>query len=250
MEVSIITGAGSGIGAAVAKKLAARGSFAALADRDEHAVLRCLEEVKAAGGSGMAGLVDVTDEEQVAAFVDRVVREAGRPTSAVASAGIAATGSVTEMPTSLFRQMIDVNLTGTFLLARHVIHHLEQGGGSFTAIASDAGLNGFQAYAGYCASKHAVVGLVKAMALDHGPKGVRSNAICPGYVETPMLDNLMSELGASTNDAAKGVPLARLAKADDVANLADFLTSEAGSYLNGAIIAIDGGGSAGPYQPV
>jgi meso-butanediol dehydrogenase / (S,S)-butanediol dehydrogenase / diacetyl reductase len=126
----------------------------------------------------------------------------------VACAGIAATGTVVDTTTELSRKMIDVNLTGVFLFAKAIIPFLENGGGTFTAIASDAGLNGFQGYAAYCASKHAVSGLIKSMALDHGAKGVRCNAICPGYVEMPMLDQLLAEMGSAFDEAAKAVPLA------------------------------------------
>ena len=127
----------------------------------------------------------------------------------MACAGIAATGTVVDTTTELSRKMIDVNLTGVFLFAKAIIPFLENGGGTFTAIASDAGLNGFQGYAAYCASKHAVSGLIKSMALDHG---VRCNAICPGYVETPMLDQLLAEMGSAFDEAAKAVPLARFAR--------------------------------------
>ena len=249
MEISVVTGAGSGIGAGVAMKLAARGSFIALADRNDDGVRATLEQIERAGGQGIAATVDVTDENQLAGFIQSVAKDFGRPSTAVACAGIAATGTVVDTSAELFRKMIDVNLTGVFLFAKAIIPFLENGGGTFTAIASDAGLNGFQGYAAYCASKHAVAGLVKSMALDHGPKGVRCNAICPGYVETPMLDQLLAEIGWAFDDAEKAVPLARFAKVDDVANLVDFVSSTLGGYINGALIPIDGGGSAGPFAP-
>lgn len=248
--LALVTGGGSGIGAGVARRLAASGVTVALCDRDGNAAQNVRDEIAGAGGNAFAMQVDVTVENQVADFVSRAAKHGGRPTIAVACAGIAALGQVTDMDSGLFRKVVDVNLTGVFMLAKHAIPHLRAGGGSFVAIASDAGLNGFQGFAAYCASKHAVVGLVKSLALDHGPEGVRCNAICPGYVETPMLDQLLAELGGSREEAAKAVPLGSLAKVEDVAKLVAFVTSDAAAYINGAMIPLDGGGTAGPYIPV
>lgn len=246
--IALVTGAGSGIGAGVARSLAAQGRFVALCDIDEAAAKSVQDEILAAGGKAISRKVDVTQEDQVASFV-LWASEHGRPSVTVACAGIAATGQIPEMDSDVFRRIIDVNLTGVFLLAKHAIPLLRQGGGSFVALASDAGLNGFQGFGAYCASKHAVLGLVKSLALDHGPENVRCNAICPGYVETPMLDALLTELGAAREDAQKAVPLGRLARVADVAELVSFLVSDKGGYINGAALSLDGGGAAGPYFP-
>lgn len=249
MTVAVVTGGGSGIGRAVAMKLASHRSAIALCDVNADAARRTAADIAANGGTAIAVTVDVTNEDEVAAFVERAEKDLGRPDIAVACAGIATTGLIPDMASDTFRTIIDVNLTGVFLLAKHTIPRLRRGGGSFTAIASDAGLNGFQGFGAYCASKHAVVGLVKTLALDHGPEGVRCNAICPGYVDTPMLDRLLVELGGTRADASLAVPLGRLASVDDVAGLVSFVTSDAGSYINGAMLSLDGGGSAGPYAP-
>lgn len=248
-KLALVTGAGSGIGAGVARNLAAQGLVVALCDRNVTAAEMVQREILSGGGKAIARGVDVTQEGQVAEFVTWAAQH-GRPSVAVACAGVAATGQIPDMDTELFRHIIDVNLTGVFLLAKHSIPFLRVGGGSFVALASDAGLNGFQGFGAYCASKHAVLGLVKSLAMDHGPEGVRCNAICPGYVQTPMLDALLSELGVSREDADKAVPLGRLASVADVAALVSFLISDGGSYMNGAALSLDGGGAAGPYSPL
>ncbi len=249
MTVAVLTGGGSGIGRAVAMKLASQGVAVALCDLDGDAAGRTAADIAAAGGTAIAVTADVTNEDEIAAFVERAENDLGRPTMAVACAGIATTGLIPDTASETFRKVVDVNLTGVFLLAKHTIPRLRRGGGTFTAIASDAGLNGFQGFGAYCASKHAVVGLVKSLALDHGPEGVRSNAICPGYVDTPMLDRLLVELGGTREEADAAVPLGRLASVDDVAELVSFVTSDAASYINGAMLSLDGGGVAGPYAP-
>ena len=250
MTVAIVTGGGSGIGRAVAVTFASQGIAVALCDLDGDAAGRTAADIAGAGGTAIAVTADVTNEDQIAGFVERAENDLGRPTIAVACAGIATTGQIPDMASEAFRKIVDVNLTGVFLLAKHTIPRLRRGGGTFTAIASDAGLNGFQGFGAYCASKHAVVGLVKALSLDHGPEGVRCNAICPGYVDTPMLDRLLVELGGTREEADAAVPLGRLASVDDVAALVSFVTSDAASYINGAMLSLDGGGVAGPYAPV
>lgn len=248
-RAAIVTGAGSGIGAAAAATLASNGWSVALADLNGDDLAEVADRLRRQGLSVSAAKVDVTCEGDLLDLTKRTARDLGRLDTVVASAGVARIGLVTSMPLDDFEQMMNVNLRGVFLLARATMPHLEAGGGSFIAIASDAALNGFQGYAAYCASKHAVLGLIKALALDHGPAGVRSNAICPGYVETPMLDRLLPELSASRVAAERAIPLGRFARPEDIAGLVAFLASDAGAYINGAALPIDGGGAAGPYQP-
>lgn len=248
-ELIIVTGAGSGIGAAVAAKFASLGHPVALADIDGDAAKQMAKRLGSQGFAAASDQVDVTDCAAMEHFVTEQVDRFGRPEAAIACAGIAGTGLVTEMAPDQFDRIMAVNVKGVYSLARAVMPYLSRNGGSFTAIASDAAINGFQGYAAYCASKHAVAGMIKVLALDHGPSGVRCNAICPGYVETPMLDRLLKELPGNRSDYEEAVPLGRFATPEDVANLAIFLAGDASRYLNGAIIPLDGGGSAGPFQP-
>ena len=248
-ELVVVTGAGSGIGAAVARKFAGLGHPVALADVNLAAAEAVAGDLVSRGQRAVAGGVDVTDPSAVASFVDEQVHRFGAPAAAVACAGISGIGLVTDMPPDEFDRIVAVNLKGVYCLARSVLPHMAQGGGSFIAIASDAGYYGFQGFAAYCASKHGVIGLIKAMALDHGPAGIRCNAICPGNADTPLLDRLLQQMPGERGEYENAVPLGRFASPDDVANLAAFLASEAGSYISGSVLPIDGGGAAGPFTP-
>ncbi|WP_081770549.1 MULTISPECIES: SDR family NAD(P)-dependent oxidoreductase [unclassified Mesorhizobium] len=204
--------------------------------------------VRKEGATPVQFEADVTQSQHLRQIVGEVERAGDRIGNVVACAGVAAVGSVVDMDEASFDRIIAVNLKGMFLLAKCALPHLMQGAGGFVAIASDAGTQGAQGYAAYCASKHAVVGLIKCMALDHGPQGVRNNAICPGFVETPMPDRLFSETPDDRSFYAKAIPLGRFARPDDVAELASFLTSPESAYINGAILAIDGGSTAGYFS--
>lgn len=247
--VVIVTGAGSGIGATVARYLGDRGGITVAVDIDTSAVEAVVADIKAAGHRAIAVTADVTDEQAVARLVS-VACQMGEVETVIACAGVAATGLAEQMPMAMFDQIMAVNVRSVFLLAKYGLPALRKSRGSFLAIASDAALIGCERYAAYCASKHAVAGMIKSLALDHGHEGVRSNAICPGYVETPMLERLLKELGGAAEEWRQTIPLGRFATPEDVAKFADFVTSEAGRYLNGALIPLDGGGLAGPYRGV
>jgi NAD(P)-dependent dehydrogenase (short-subunit alcohol dehydrogenase family) len=153
------------------------------------------------------------------------------------------------MPEAEWHRIIAVNLTGTYLLARHTIPHLlVRGGGNFVAISSDAGLRGSVGFAAYCASKHAVVGLVRCMALDYGRQGVRSNAVCPSFVDTPMADGLLANPNLPDRRAfERRAPLGRFARPEEVAEAIAHLASPEASYTNGMLYVIDGGTTAGTF---
>ncbi|WP_198023419.1 meso-butanediol dehydrogenase / (S,S)-butanediol dehydrogenase / diacetyl reductase (plasmid) [Ensifer sp. WSM1721] len=246
-ENAVITGAASGIGAAVARRLFDRGANVFLIDRDIDRLRSVFANVDAAGGTVKLFQADVTDNAKLKALFAEVDAHGGVD-NVVHCAGVARLGTVIEMDEASFDFVLDVNLKGTFLLAKNAMPSLMKRRGSFTAIASDAGTQGATGYAAYCASKHGVVGLIKSMALDHGPQGVRCNAICPGFVETPMLDQLFADNPSDRGFYEKTVPLGRFARPNDVAELAAFISSPAGSYLNGAIIALDGGSTAGYFS--
>jgi len=241
----VVTGAACGIGAAVARSLRQRGTTVVVLDRDiDNLTAWQLEHT--GGGSVEIFQAEVTDGPRLDAIFDKIGRQ-GHLDGVIHCAGVARTGSILEMDEATFDLVVDVNLKGTFLVAKYAMPLLVKRGGSFTAIASDAGTQGASGYAAYCASKHGVVGLIKAMALDHGPQGVRCNAICPGFVETTMLERLFADNPPDRAYYERTVPLGRFAQPDDVAELAAFLSSSAGDYLNGAIIALDGGSTAGYF---
>ena len=206
--------------------------------------------IEAEGGRVLALHGDVGDDSAVGQAVAETVSRLGAPTTAVACAGIAVTGTVADLSLTDWQRTLHVNLTGAFLTARHTIPHMiKAGGGVFTAISSDAGVQGAQGFAAYCASKHGVVGLIRCLALDHGPQGVRANAVCPGFVETPMADQIFEGTGhESRGYYATTVPLGRFTRPEEVAAAVAHLTSAEASYTNGMTYVIDGGATAGYFE--
>ncbi|PWI51599.1 hypothetical protein B5K03_26165 [Rhizobium phaseoli] len=246
-ETALVTGAASGIGAAVARRFWERGANVFMLDRNVDGLRNVLSDADGCGGTVNTFQADVTDGARLGDIFAEIHRLGGID-HVVHCAGVARLGTVTEMDEATFDLVMNVNLKGTFLLAKRAMPCLVSRKGSFTAIASDAGTQGASGYAAYCASKHGVVGLIKSMALDHGPQGVRCNAICPGFVQTPMLDQLFADSPSDRGFYEKSVPLGRFARPEDVAELAGFIASQAGAYLNGAVIALDGGSTAGYFS--
>lgn len=248
-EIAIVTGAGSGIGKATALHLAKRGAAVGLIDRDAAAAESVARMIAGAGGRALAVAADVAESAGLRQAVDRVAATYGGIDTVVAAAGIALTGSVTSMAEADWHKVIAVNLTGTYLLARHAVPHLvARGGGSIVAISSDAGIRGALGFAAYCASKHAVAGLVRCLALDHAREGIRTNAICPSFVDTPMADALLADPRSPGRAAyMRRAPLGRFAAPEEVAAAIAHLSSPEASYTNGMLYVIDGGTTAGTF---
>lgn len=249
-EIALITGAASGIGSAVATRLAGRGAHVILVDRSEEGLALKRTELEQQGARVETVVADVTDDAQMQAAAGRAA-EAGALRTVVACAGIESYGDVTTTTVETWNQTLAVNLTGVFLTARHTVPLLlEAGSGSFTAIASDAGVFGAQEYVAYCTSKHGIIGLIKCMALDHGPRGIRSNVICPGFVTTPMAERIFAETSADERAYyASTVPLGRFAEPTEVADAVAHLSSEQASYVNGLVYRLDAGSTAGYFRP-
>jgi NAD(P)-dependent dehydrogenase (short-subunit alcohol dehydrogenase family) len=235
-KVAIVTGAGSGIGRAIATALHAEGASVALADitGNEKAVADEL------GDRTLAVRADVTSGAGVAALVAAAREAFGGLHVIVNNAGIDGDmGPLADSSEENFDRVIAVNLKGVFLGMKHALPLMVAGGGgSVVNIASAAGLVGFPMISAYCASKGGVVQLTKAAALEYAAAGIRVNAICPGLIDTPLLAAIDP---AMTEVARAMTPLGRLGRPEEIANLAVFLASDESSYITGAALPIDGG---------
>ena len=219
MKRALVTGAGSGIGAAVAQRLASDGLDVVRAD------------VRDAGQGGV--ILDVRDEAQVAhAMRDLDVL--------VNVAGIGSTTNAPDTPLEVWDDVFAVNARGTFLCCKHAIPGMAaRGGGSIVNVASIAALVGLRNRAAYCASKGAVVALTRALAVDHVSDGIRVNAVCPGTVDTPWVQRLIADAGESLDDLVARQPLGRLGTPDEIADAVVYLAFA--EFVTGSILTIDGG---------
>jgi len=231
-RVAMVTGAGSGIGAAVVSAFVAAGARCSGVDikaRDD--LIAC----------------DVTDETSVFRAFDRA-SEFGPVTDVVHAAGIVSLGRVAETSIAEVRRVLDVNLLGSFVVGRLAAQRLTDGG-SVTFLASQAGIKGSAGWSAYCASKAGVMRLAEVLAKELGGRGVRVNAVCPGSVDTPLLDEAVAAKAALEDTTienvrrsyVRAVPLGRLATPDDIAKVCVFLASGLASFVSGASILVDGG---------
>ena len=242
-KIVLITGAASGIGRAAAILAARDGAQVFAADVNEDGVRATRAEIEAQGGMAAALHVDLSDAATVAAMVADVMAGAGRLDGAIncAGVGLGAVGSagqkLAEVEADAFSRMIDINLTGVWRSMKEELKVMTAGG-SIVNVASVAGLMAFPTASSYVAAKHGVIGLTKAAAVDYGPLGIRINALCPGYTDTP----LISHVPQATREALSArIPLRRLARAEEIAAQALWMLSDRASYLNGAALAVDGG---------
>lgn len=241
--VALVTGAGRGIGRAVARTLAERGYRVALNDLREPADV--LNELRDLGAEALAVSGDVSDEGAVLGMVRAVLDGFGRA-DVLVNAGVSAILPAEETTLSHWRRVLEVNLTGPFLTCREFGRvMLRQGSGSIVNVASVAGLLGISDRTAYNASKHGLVGLTRTLAAEWGGRGVRVNAVCPGWVKTEM-DLEDQESGGYTDADIEGrTPMARFATPEDIAQAVAYLADPALSgYVNGHALSVDGGWAA------
>jgi len=238
-KVSIITGAGRGIGHATALKFAREGARVIVCDVDRLTVDQTVAAIREMGGDAHGFLVDVTDRGSIQAMVEAVMQRYGRIDVLVNNAGIVQDAQLVRMTEEQFDRVIDVNLKGTWNCTKAVADIMvAQSSGVILNASSVVGLYGNFGQTNYAASKFGVIGMVKTWARELGRKGVRANAVCPGFVETTILSTIPEKVLKALRDR---VPLGRLAQPEDIANTYAFLASDEASYINGAVIEVAGG---------
>ena len=247
-KTSIVTGAASGIGRGIARKLAEAGSNVAIVDINEKDGKVVEEELQKLGVKAKFYKCDVTSSSDCKKTVDEIYRDFGRIDILVNAAGVIVRKDVVELTEEEWDFVIGVNLKGTFLMSHYVIPYMIKGsGGSVVNIGSGWGLKGGSKAAAYCAAKGGVVNLTRAMAIDHGKDNIRVNCVAPGDTDTPMLRKEAAQLGLSWEEFLKEAadrPIKRIGTPEDIANAVLFLVSDIASWITGAILVVDGGGIA------
>jgi len=244
---ALITGAGAGIGRATAMRFAKEGARVLISDIDPKGGAETLELVRDAGGDASFFQADVANATDVAAMVEHAVSKYGRLDCAVNNAGIEGRiVPLTEQTEADFDRVLSVNLRGVFLCLRAEISAmLKTGGGAIVNLSSVAGLIGFPGLSPYVASKHGVNGLTKNAALEFAPKGIRVNSVCPGGIDTRMLDSLAEQASGGSQSTSEMMaplhPLGRIGTAEEVASLIAWLCSDSASFVTGAHVPVDGG---------
>lgn len=245
---TIVTGAASGIGRAVAGLLAAEGAGVVLVDLDAAGVAVAVDAIVGAGGRAIGVAADVTVDADCRRAVEACSEAFGAPRILVNSAGLIRRTTVVETPEAEWDLVMAVNVKSIYLLGRHVIPAMAAaGGGAIVNVGSGWGLKGGPRAASYCASKGAVVNLTRAMAIDHGPQGIRVTCVCPGDTDTPLLRSEARQLGedeASFMAAAADRPLARVGTPEDTARAVLYLVSDDAAWVTGTTLVVDGGGLA------
>ncbi|HKV54120.1 MAG TPA: glucose 1-dehydrogenase, partial [Candidatus Binataceae bacterium] len=242
-KVALITGAGSGMGRVASVLFASEGARIACIDVDEKGAQETVKTIERDGGKAFACKADVSRSADVAAMVAATAEKLGPPNILYNNAGIEGSSSfLANMPDEDFDRVIAINLRGVWLGMKHTLPHMiKNGGGSIINTASIAGLVGLKGAAAYCAAKAGVIALTRVAALEYGRYNIRVNAICPGAIDTPMVQRVQGDGGLREGALNRISVLGRIGKPEEIARTALFLASDDASFATGAPFIIDGG---------
>ena len=242
-RVAVVTGAASGIGKASAIRFASEGATVVVVDVRADRTQRCIDEILAQGGKAMALAVDVSDPAQIESMITTTVSTYGRLDVLFNNAAITRIGDAVDLALDDWNLIWNTNVTSIFLAAKFAMPFLRERGGSIISTSSTSGLAADSNQVAYAATKAAVIGLTRALAVDHGADGVRANCICPGITLTPPLKRALTD-SSLTEIAAHAQPMGRMAQPEEIADVALWLASDESSFVNGQAIVVDGGMTA------
>ena len=256
-KVALVTGGGSGVGRAAVEMFAREGARVAACGRNAARIEETIAAVRAAGGEGLAVAADVSSDEDCGRLIAAVAERLGGLDIVVNNAGVGydyelthpgAMGDLASTPPASWQDVIAINLNSVYNVCRHALPHIfAAGGGAVVNVASIGGVMGMADAHAYSAAKGGMVNLTRSMAVAYGPKGVRTNCVAPGSIDTKMINHRLSAAGdPHLSDATRFMvsPLGRVARPEEIASACLFLASEEASYVNGAILVVDGGTTA------
>lgn len=247
-KTAIVTGSGTGIGRAAALELADRGAKVVVAERDATNGEKTRDEIIQRGGEAVFIRIDVAIDDDLAHMTSETLRIFGKIDILVNNAGIGERvkpqdfRTIADMPPDAWDELMGVNLRGVFIACRMVVPEMiKTGGGAVINVSSIAGLRTGCGGLAYTTAKHAVIGFTKALSHFDGPHGIRANIVCPGYIDTPLIARQLATPGSPLQNKLTTIPAKRVGKPEEVAKVIAFLASDEASYMDGAIVSVDGG---------